>query len=67
MLELGWVSLDILKFLSIAESNVFETVDLTELPENWAAVLALALDLEDFSEIGLFTDTLNHMLQKLRF
>ena len=41
-------------------------MDFTELPENWAAVLALALNLENLGEIGLFTDTLNHMLQKLR-
>lgn len=66
LLQLVWVALDFLKLLSIAVGNVFETMDLTKLPEDRVGILALTLNLEDLGQISLLTDAFDHMLQKLR-
>mmetsp|Transcript_2464 Transcript_2464/g.3411 ORF Transcript_2464/g.3411 Transcript_2464/m.3411 type:complete len:325 (-) Transcript_2464:374-1348(-) len=66
LLQLVGVALDRAEVLRVAESNVFKTVDLAELPEGGAGVLAEALHAENFSEVGLLRDAAHHMVEELR-
>ena len=49
LLELVWVAFSGIKFCLVTESNVFKTMDLSELPENVTLVLSLALNAEDLA------------------
>ena len=40
-------------------------MDLAEQPENITFILALALDCEDFAEVGLFRNALHHVIDEL--
>ena len=59
------VALGFCEVLCITESDVLETVDLTELPEDRVGVLAGALDSENLGEVSLLRDALDHVLEKL--
>ena len=65
LLELVWVAFSGIKFCLVTESNVFKTMDLSELPENVTLVLSLALNAEDLAQISLVRDVLNHVLEEL--
>lgn len=64
-LELKGVALGGFDVCRVAESDVFETVDLSYRPEDITLVLALALDTEDIAEVSLLGDALDHVLKEL--
>ena len=64
-LELDGVSADLSELRRVTESNVFETVNLSKLPEEVVDILALALDAENFGQISLCRDALHHVVEKL--
>lgn len=64
-LNLVWVAVCSVELLGVTESDVLKTVDLTEGPEDGVGVLSDTANLEDFAEVGLLRDTLNHVIQKL--
>jgi len=60
------VSVGSSKLTSIAEGDVFETVDLTKRPEDGACILAEAAHLEHFGQVCLLGDAADHMVKELR-
>lgn len=65
LLQLVGVALNFVELLSITEGNIFKTMDFTQLPEDGVAILTLASDLEDFSQVSLLANALYHVFEEL--
>lgn len=65
LLKLIGVTICLLKLFLVAEGDVFETVNFTEMPENRVQILALTLDTEDIRQVSGLRDAFDHMVKEL--
>lgn len=66
LLELNWITIDLGEVCGVAESDILETMDLTETPKDVACVFALSFNTVDLTEIGLLRNALHHVFDELR-
>ena len=66
LLEGVRIAFDSTQLSRVAERDVFQTVDLAELPEDWVRVFTLALHAENLGQVRLLGDTLDQVVQQLR-